>query len=193
MSERGAVAVQLHGDSFVRPAASHQARQRFLESALRLCKRHPILRPFRPRQTRLHCVEVEFQRVGEYRIGRRVGAEHPLFFGIGFYQLDQLRITAGKPQISQRLVIHGEETDGRAIFRRHVSDGCSVRDAQAGKPRAVELDEFFHHPFFTQHLRDRENEIRGSGARAESAVQLEPDNIGDEHDDRLSEQCRLDH
>ena len=131
VSESGAAAVQLHGDGLVRRAAFHHRRESFLKRVFRLRERDPVLRPFRPRDARLDGGEIQLQRVGEDRIGNCVGAEKPLLFAVGLDQLDELRRPAGEFEILERLRVRRKVTDGRAVLRRHIADGGSVRDAEA--------------------------------------------------------------
>ena len=89
-------------------------------------------------------------------------------------------------QIRQRLRIDREKAHGRSVFRRHVGDRGAIGNAQAGKPSAVELDEFSDDSFFAQHFGDGQDEIGGRGAFAEFSVQPEANNFRNEHRRRLA-------
>ena len=54
--------------------------------------------------------------------------EHFLFPKILFNFLNSLRVSVGKFQVVDGLVIHGEETNGCSVFRGHVTYSSSIRD-----------------------------------------------------------------
>ena len=159
----------------------------FSNAALALRERHAILRALGAGHGGDDGGEIEFQRIGENRIGRLVGAEEALFLGVGFDELDLIFGARGEAQIGERFGIDGEEAHGRAIFGRHVGDRGAVGKREARKPGAVELDEFSDDAFLAQHLRDGEHEVGGRGAFGQAAVQLESDDRGNQHRERLAE------
>jgi hypothetical protein len=57
----------------------------------------------------------------------------------------------------------------------------AIGNAQAGKAGAVEFDELANDAFLAEHFGDGENQVRGGGAFAQTAVQAEADNFRDEH------------
>ena len=61
----------------------------------------------------------------------------------------------------------------------------------APTPGAVELDELADDAVLAQHLGDREDEVGGGRAVRQLAGELEADDAGDEHADRLAEHRRL--
>ena len=63
----------------------------------------------------------------------------------------------------------------RSVRRHHFKSG------------AIEFDEFIHHAFFAEHLRDGENKIGGSDAIVEFAIEFETDHIRQEHIHGLTE------
>ena len=97
------------------------------------------------------------------------------------------RVSAGEPQIRERLLVHREEADRRTVLRRHVRDRRPVGRGEARDARPVELDEFSDDALFPEHLRDREHDIGRRRARSEPAVEPEADHLRDEHDRRLAE------
>src|SRR3546814_3100873 len=58
--------------------------------------------------------------LGEDRIGRGFGAVHALRLGIGLHQRDAIGLARGLGEIVDGVIVDGEETAGRAVFRRHV-------------------------------------------------------------------------
>ena len=55
------------------------------------------------------------------------------------------------------------------------------------RPGPIELDELVDDALLAQHLRDREHEVGGGDALAEAAVQLETDDVRQEHIHGLTE------
>ncbi len=131
--------------------------------------------------------EVEFDRVGEERIGRLVRAEHPLRLAIRFHERGVRAAAAGEGEIAKRLGIHREESRRRAILGRHVRDRGAVGEREAREARTVELHELADDLLLAEHLRHDEHEIRGRRAGGQFALELEADDLGDEHRERLSE------
>ncbi len=74
--------------------------------------------------------EIKLQRVGEHRIGRRLGVEQARGLAVLFDQRDARRLAAGRLEIIERLGIDREEAAGRAVFRCHVGDGGAVGQRQ---------------------------------------------------------------
>ena len=98
---------------------------------------------------------------------------------------------AAELHIAERNVIHREETAGGAELRRHIGDGCPVRQRQIGQPIAVKLDELADHAMLTQHLSHRQHQVSGGNALAELAGQLEADHVRDQHRHRLAQHRRF--
>ena len=121
--------------------------------------------------------EIEFERVGEARFGRCVGAEHALRFGVRFDQRDLLVAAAGEAQIRQRLRVDREDRDRRTVFGRHVADRRALGNRQIRKPVAVELDELSDHALLAQHLRDLQHEVGRGDAFAQFAGEPEADRL----------------
>ena len=151
---------------------------------------HPVLRTGRPGQRRLDRRQVELERLGEDRLGRRVEPQ-ALLLGVGLDQGDHLGRAAGEAQVAQRLVVDGEDRDGRAVLRRHVADRGPVLDRHVGHARAVELDELADHAVLAEPLGDGQDEVGGGRPLGQLAGEAEADHRRDEHRDRLAEHGRL--
>ena len=78
--------------------------------------------------------------------------EEALLFAITLDQLHLLFAAATADQIAQGLFVNREKADRSAIFRRHVADRGTVRQAQLGQTWPVEFDKFIYYTFFAQHL-----------------------------------------
>ncbi len=142
---------------------------------------------FGPGQARFNGGEVQFDTAGEFRIGRRVGAEEPLVLGVSLHEVDRLLAAAGAMEVAQRLVVDREEADGGAVLGRHVGDGGAIRQPEGGQAGSVVFDELVHHALGAEHLRDAEDEVGGGGARGQRTGQLHPDHIRHQHEIGLAQ------
>ena len=161
--------------------------QGVLEGRFHVAQQNAILRALGTCHARLHVRQVEFQHVGEYRIGRVVGAEQALFLGVALDQRDLLFAASGAAHVAERFVIDREEAHCRAVFGRHVGDGRAVGQAQLAAARAVELDELVDHAALAQHLRDGQHQVGRGRAFGQLARQLEADHLRHQHVNRLTE------
>jgi hypothetical protein len=171
-------------------ALGQRVEQRHGEALLCLAQRHPVLRAGGAGDRRLDGRQVEVERLGERRLGRRI-VPQALLLGVG---LDQRHLgigATGEPQVAQSLVVDGEDGDGRAVLGRHVADGRPVLERHVGDAGPVELDEPTHHAVRPQDVGDREHQVGGRGALGQFAGQLEAHHLGDEHRDGLAQQRRL--
>ena len=167
------------------------AFQRGEEALLGAGEQHAVLRALRAGERGQHGGNVEFEHIGEHRVGRAGGAPHALGLGIGLDQRDAVIGPAGLVEIGDGLRIDREEAAGRAIFRRHIADGGAVGEREVIEARAEELDELADHALLAQHLGDGEHEIGGGDALFHLAGELEADHLGNEHGDRLAEHGRF--
>ena len=137
----------------------------FSNDRFRLPQRDAVLRALRPGQRGLDAGEVQFQLVGVDRVGRGVGAEDALRLRVGLDQAHaRSALAAREAQIRKCFRIDGEEAHGGAVLGRHVGDRRAVRQAQAGKAGAVELDELSDDAFLAQHFRDGQHQVGGGRA-----------------------------
>ena len=150
-----------------------------------------VLRSLGARETRDHGREIERQRVAEDRIGRRVSAEESLRLGVRLHQRDVVLVAPAEPQILECLVIAREKAHGGAVLGAHVGDRRAVGERERRQPAAVVLDELSDDLLVAEHLRAGEYQVRGRRARRQSAVELEADDLGDEHRDGLAEHRRF--
>ncbi len=150
-----------------------------------------VLRALGPGHRGLDLAEVELERVGVDRVGRARGPEQALGLVVGLDVADVLLVAAAEPQVGERLLVDGEEATGRAVLGRHVGDRRPVGEREAVETVAVELDELVDHALLAQHLDDPQGHVGRGHARAELAGQLEADDVGREHVDRLAEHDRL--
>lgn len=118
-----------------------------------------VLRTFRTGKARYDGSEVKLDHVAEYRIRRCVRAEHALRFIVSFDQCNLVLVAACASQVVQGFSVNREETDGCAVFRCHVRNGCAVGQADVGQTRAVELDELADNAFLAEHLRDGQRKV----------------------------------
>ena len=154
-------------------------------------ERHAILRALGPGKRGHHLAKIERQRLGEHRVRGIAVAEQALRLGVS---LDQRNAPALAPrclQISERLLVDGEEAAGRAIFRRHIGDGGTVLERQIAEPDPEELHELADHARPPQHLGDGQHQIGRRDAVAKLTGEAEAHHLGDQHGNRLAEHGRL--
>ncbi len=164
---------------------------RLEEGLLGVGQRHPVLGPLGAGDAGGDVAEVELEHVGEDRVGRPLLEVHALLAGVGVDQLEGLGGPAGQLEIAQRLRVDREDRAGRAELRRHVADRRPVGEAQSGQARAEELDELGDDAALAQHLGHGQHQVGRGGAVGEPAVELEADDLGQQHRDRLAEHRRL--
>ncbi len=165
--------------------------QKGLERRGRLGQRHPVLGPLGPGQRRLHRVQVQFDGVGEHRVGGRGVAPQPLGLGVGLHQRDPVGIAAGEGEIVDGGAADGEEAAGGAVLGRHVGDGGLIGQRQVVEAVAVELHELAHHALGAQHLGHGQHQVGGGGALLHPAGELHAHHLRDQHGDGLAEHGRL--
>ena len=150
-----------------------------------------VLRPLGAGDAGFHLIQVERQGVGENGIGRAGLTPHALRPGVGLHQGDALGFPGAPGEVVDGFAVDGEEPAGRAVFRRHVGDGGAVREPEIVEARPVELDELPDHAALAQHLGHGQHQIGRGGTFAKPAGELEADDIGQQHRDRLTEHRRL--
>ena len=150
-----------------------------------------VLGAFRTRERRLHGVEIQGDDACVVDLAGHRHAEETLLAEIRFEGVDLGGRAPGAAEVFDRLLVHGEEAHGRAVFGRHVADGRAVGQAEAGRAGAEELHELAHHLLATQHLGDGQHEVGGGHAFAQAALELHADHIGGEEVNRLAEHARL--
>ena len=161
------------------------------ELLLELLERDLVLRAARPGERRLDGREVELERVAEERL-RHVGrVEEPLLLGVRLDEIDLILRASGEAEVRERLDVDREEADRRAVLGRHVGDRRAIGQRERGHAGAVELDELADDLLLPEHLGDGEHEVGRGRALGELALELEADDLGDEHRERLAEHRRL--
>jgi hypothetical protein len=100
-------------------------------------------------------------------------------------------VATGEAHVVDRALIDREEPHRRAIFRRHVGDRRAIGEREARETGAVEFDELADDLLRAQHLRNRQHEVGRRRSRRELAEELEADDLGNQHRQRLPEHCRL--
>jgi hypothetical protein len=160
--------------------------QRLPEHRLGRPQRDAVLGPLRAGQRRLDRGQVEFESLRVRRLDRLVVPEVVLL-GVRLDQGDVPVLAAGEAQVAQRLLVDREDRAGRAVLGAHVADRRAVGQRHRGDAGPVELDELPDDTVLAQHLGDGEDEVGRGGAVGQLTGQLEPDDAGDEHRDRLAE------
>lgn len=123
--------------------------------------------------------------------GESARPEHPLFLVVPLNQIDLLLRATGPLHVPQRLGIDREEAHRGTILGRHVGNRRPVRQRHVIQPRPEELHELPDHPMLTQHLSDRQHQIRRRRTFRQFARKLKPDDFRQQHVDRLAQHHRL--
>ena len=190
--DRGIACREGVGDLLVMGASVVDAErvERSEKGILRVGERHPVLRPPRPGQRRLHVAEVELEHL---RVGRLVlgVVEEPLLLAVSLDERDPLGRPPGHPQVVERRLVHGEEAARRPVLGRHVPDGCAIGERQTREAAPEVLDELPDHPRGAEDLGHGQHEVGRGCALAEPAGEAEADHLRDQHRDRLAEHRRL--
>ena len=134
--------------------------------------------------------QVELDRLGVLRLTAGVVPE-PLLLGIGLDERDLLGRPPGQREVVEGDLVDREDRAGRAELRAHVADRGPVGQRHRAHTFAVELDELADHAELAEHLGDGEHDVGSRCASRDLAAQLEADDLGDEHRDRLPEHRRL--
>ena len=150
-------------------------------------ERHAILRTARTGETRHHGREIEFERVGEARLGRIGGAKQSLHLAVRLDQFDLRLGASGQSQIGKRLIVHRKKTDRRAVLGRHVAERRAIGDRQRRQAGTEVFDEFADHALLAQHLRDRQHQVGRGRTGLQTAAQAEADDLGNQHRHRAPE------
>ena len=103
-----------------------QRRQRLVKRFPRLRKNNPILRPLRPRQTRLNHREIQRKQLRIFRLRRLLVMKHSLLAAISLHQRNQFLTPSRQPQIPQSLPVNRKNSASRPIFWAHVGDCGAV-------------------------------------------------------------------
>jgi hypothetical protein len=146
-----------------------------------------VLRALRPRHARLDGREVEVERRAVVDLARARDAEEALRLVVGAEHLDLPLVAPRRQQVLAALLVHGEVAHRRAVLGRHVADGRAVRDGDAGRALAVELDELADDLRLPQHLRHAQHEVGRRHAFPQTARQVHADHVGRQDVDGLAE------
>ena len=118
-------------------------------------------------------------------------AEHALLTGISFHQRNVTGVASAQAQVAERLAVDGEDAAGRPVLRRHVGDGGAVRQRHVVQAVTVELDEFSYHAPLAELFDDSQDQIRRRRPFRQLARELEADDVGYQHGNRLAEHGRF--
>ncbi len=118
-------------------------------------------------------------------------AEQPLHLGVFFDQCHAGGLARRGLEVANGLGVHREEAAGGAVFRGHVSNGCTILQRQRIEAGTAIFDELADHAVLSEHLGHRQHQIGGGDALAQFAGQAHADHLGDQHRHRLAEHRRF--
>ena len=149
-----------------------------------------VLRALRARDGRHDVAQIELEVLGELGLAARV-VPHPLRLGVGFHQRQLVLVATRQPQIVDGDLVDRENRCGGTELRAHVAQRGAVGQRHLGHALTVELDELADHAVLAEHVGDGQHDVGGGYAGLDLPGQLEADDAGDEHGDRLAEHRRL--
>ena len=183
----------IHAD--LGPAVAFSAadflRQVILENHGSRFQRDTILRPFRPGNAGFDTRYVQFKNVAVIGIGLSILTPQALGPGIGFDQLDGVRIAPAKFEVAERFAVDREYCAGTAELRRHIGQRRAIGERQVRQPIAKELDKFSNHAFLAKHLGNGEYQVGCGGALGQVTPQFEADDLWNQHRNRLTQHRRF--
>ena len=153
---------------------------RSLKRARYLRQHHSVLRTFRPGQAGLHIRQIQRQPGGKARLISLVTPQ-PLLFAVCFHQRDFVITAPGQAHVAECNLIRREETTGCSVLRRHIGNRGAVSQRQLRQTVTPEFNKFAHHTVFAQHLGHSQHQVSGSDPLTQTAGQLKPDHIRDQH------------
>src|SRR5690606_13806412 len=165
--------------------------ERGCETGSDVFQRDAAFRTLRTGHRRNDVAHVEFENVGEDRIGCTLFTPHALRAAIGFDQFDAMLVAAGGVHVVERSAAYGEEAAGRAIFRAHIGDRGAVGQRHVCEAFAEEFDEPADDALPAQHLRAADHEVGRGHAFLDLAGQAEADDFRQQHGNRLAEHGRF--
>ena len=144
-----------------------------------------------PGHHRFDGAEVDVEDPGEGRFGRSGGPEHALGPAVPLDQVDVVGPPAGEAEVAERLVVDREVADGGAVLGRHVGDGGPIGQREGIHPRTAELHEGAHHTEGPQPPGDGQHQVGAGDSGARGSGQPDPDDLGNDHTDRLAQHHRF--
>ena len=136
--------------------------------------------------------EVELDGVGEGRLLGVLVVPEALLLGVGLDERRRApsgaRRSAGSAASRRSIGKIAQVEPNSGLMLPIVARSASGSARHAG---AVELDELAHDALLAQQLGDREDEVGRGGALGQLAVELEAEDLRDEHRHRLAEHRRL--
>ena len=101
-----------------------------------------------------------------------------------------LRATRAR-EVIDRLVVHGKETHGGAVFGGHVGNCGAVRQGQCACAFAKKFDKLAHHLVLAQDLGHGQHQIGSGHTLTQATRQFEAHNVGREEIHRLAQHGRF--
>ena len=113
--------------------------------------------------------------------------EEILLTKVLLHQLNVSLITAGDAQVLHSTVVNGEVAHSCTVFGGHVSDSGSVSQAELLDTWSEELDELSNNTALSEHLDTGQDQVSGSSSLWELTVEMEADNLRQNHGNGLAE------
>ncbi len=182
--------VQIRG-GFVIAVVGRRAGEQAGESRLQFAQVDTVLRTLGPRQARRYGRKIQRQFLAVVDVACLGHAVQSLRLEVCGERADFLVGAACSLEIFDGGVVDRKKAHRRAVLGCHVADGGAIGNGETGRAFAEKLDEFAHHFLLTQHFRDRQHQVGGGDAFAQLALKIDPDHIGRQKIDWLSQHSGL--
>jgi len=132
--------------------------------------------------------EIKFEGISENGVflGAIIDSEETLSLKILLNVSNLVAGSVGLSKILKSTSINWEVTHSGTVFGGHVSNGGSVSEGKSVDTRSVEFDEFADDTLLSEHFSDGQDQISGGGGLGKFTSELETNNLGQDHGDRLT-------
>ena len=168
-------------------AGADRLGEEFSKRLLQLGQADPVLWAFGSGDARLDRGEVELDDFAVVALSRARNPEKALRLKIVSQRFDVLGAASRLKKVLARLFVDGEEAHRRSVLGGHVGDGRAVGDRKGAGSLTVELDELADDLCLAEKLGHDEDEIGGGHSLRELAFHVNPDDVGCEEVDGLSQ------
>ena len=150
-----------------------------------------ILRPLWTSDTWADRLEIEIEHHAVIAFTSSRYAKHTLGRVVCSHGIDMLLRAAGGEQVSTSFLINREEAHRRAVLGRHVCNSCAIGHRQTRRTLAMKLDELSHHLRTTHHLGYTQNKIGRRHTFAQTAAQMNTNDVWSQKVDGLAQHRSL--
>ncbi len=173
---------------------AYGASHALVEIGLHVSEVDAIMRSLRSRKGALNSGKIELHnltRVGWVGLRSVMLDEEILLAQVLLNKLDVAFITASGSQVLHSAAINWEVAHSGTILGSHVGNSSSIGKGEVLAAWAEELNEFANNTALSEHLDASQDEISSGGTLRKGSVEVETDNLGQDHGDGLSKHDSL--